>query len=238
MGLADYARPVLHRLVSPHHACHARACFFSCYLFPEQERHCGRRISPFPCSQHPSGDPRCRGLPLSPSSQHSSSSCSLCTWGIPSSFSCSPLFPPASQDIALSPRSPPSSPYHSRSASSAWTSHLALVLPSEVGAGLVLVAQMAPQHGQLLPYQTPLGGWVIRCSRPPRVAVGLSQHYPWERPCCPSCPRDIPRSGFVVPVVPAIFLGVSLLSHSENFQMRSLTHDHHCSNRLLYHPRH
>lgn len=130
MGLADYARPLLHRLVSPHHACHARSCFFSCYLFSEQERHCGRRISPFPCSPHPSRDPRCRGLPLSPSSQHSSSSCCLCTSGIPSSFSCSPLFPAGSQDIALSPRSPPSSPDHSRSSSSAWTSHLALVAAS------------------------------------------------------------------------------------------------------------
>src|SRR6266436_5780909 len=59
-------------------------------------------------------------------------------------------------------------------------------------------AQLAPQPRQLLPYQTSLGCWVIRWCRPQRAVVRLSQGYPWERLCCPSCPRDIPGSVFVV----------------------------------------
>src|SRR5438128_8261217 len=190
--------PLLHRLVSPHYAGHARSCFFSCDLFPAQDRSCGRRISPSPCCQHPSRHPHSPGIPLSASSQHSCSSCPLCAFSIPSSFSCSALLPPKAQDIALSSRSQSRPPYHSRSSPSAGTSHLALVLPGAVGVGLVLVAQMAPQPRQLLPYQTSLGCWVIRWCRPQRAVVRLSQGYPWERLCCPSCPRDIPGSVFVV----------------------------------------
>src|SRR6266446_1708621 len=76
-----------------HYAGHARSCFFSCDLFPAQDRSCGRRISPSPCCQHPSRHPHSPGIPLSASSQHSCSSCPLCAFSIPSSFSCSALFP-------------------------------------------------------------------------------------------------------------------------------------------------
>src|SRR5260370_30859037 len=174
---------LLHRLVSPYHACHAGSCFLGYRLCAGAHCHCCRRTS-FSNVLHPFFDPcgRC----ISPSSCFWTSSSSEsrsrgslhapCSPGNSSSRSSSASHHPnfsgslstsSGSAIALSPRYQPGPPYHSRSPSSAWTPYLALSLQCQVGARLVEVAKTSSRHGPVLPYQTSFGG---------RVAVLLLLH--------------------------------------------------------------
>ena len=133
----------------------------------------------------------------------------------------------AGQDLRIShsfssPHSCPGSAHRPRSASSACPPHLALSLQCDGGPGLVLMAQMAPKLGLLLPYETSSPSRVIRCSRLTSIGLPLAR--------CPSCPRDIPRSVLGV-------LVLSLLFSSFNFSKRSCVHDTHYPDGVLYHPR-